>query len=175
MAVGFQVTGLDAAIKRSEHLAATLKRDVQDELNAFAFEVEGTAKQLAPADEGRLRNAISAVPGNGNLEASIVATVGYAAFMEFGTRKFAAAYVATLPPDWQSYAATFKGQSSGNFDSFLLAIIGWVKRKGIENKAAYPIALSILRNGIRERPFLYPAVNQHKPELTNRLKNILDQ
>lgn len=174
MALKLEIKGLDATIKRVNNLANNIKRDAQDELNSFADEVSKTAKKLAPADEGRLRNAINPVHGNGNLEASVVAATVYAAFMEFGTRKFAAAYVATLPADWQQYAATFKGQTgSGTFDDFIKAIMAWVKRKGIDNDAAYPIALSILRIGIRPRPFLYPAIQQHLPELRKHLKSLL--
>jgi hypothetical protein len=172
MSFRIEMKGLDATVKKVESLAANLKRDIQDELNAFAIEVSSTAKRLAPADEGHLRGAINPVFGT-NLEASIVVTVVYAAFMEFGTRKFAAQYVATLPADWQRYAATFKGRGGGDFDQFLKAIMAWVKRKGIDDAAAYPIAMKILREGVRPRPYLYPAIQQHLPELKTRLKAII--
>lgn len=174
MAVTLKVEGLDAAIKRMEHLAKDIRRDAQDILNAFVDEVARTAKRLAPGDEGRLRNSINPVRGTGNLEASVVATVVYAAFMEFGTRKYAAQYVATLPGDWKTYASTFQGQKgNGNFEQFLNAIMAWVKRKGIDNKAAYPIALKILRDGVQPHPFLYPAVQQHLPQLRKDFKDLL--
>ncbi len=173
MSFRFEIKGIDAAVKRADKLATTLKRDIQDELNEFAADVAKMAKRLAPADEGRLRNSIAPVFGTVNqLQASIVVTVIYAAFMEFGTRKFAAQYVATLPPDWQRYASTFRG-SGGSFDEFLLAIQGWVKRHGIDDAAAYPITLKILREGLRPRPFLYPSIQQHVPLLTKRLKALV--
>lgn len=174
MAIKLEIKGLDATVKRVGKLAEEIKRDTQDLLNEFVSLVARTAVLLAPADEGNLRNAIKAVRGNGNLEASVVVTVVYAAFMEFGTRKFAAIYVATLPPDWASYAATFRTKGDGDFDQFLKAIMAWVKRKGISDKAAYPIALKILRDGVRPHPYLYPAVQEHLPELRRQFKLLLD-
>jgi hypothetical protein len=97
----------------------------------------------------------------------------YAAFLEFGTRKYAAQYVASLPADWKSYAATFKGSSGGSFDELLKAIMGWVKRKGIDSDAAYPIALKIIREGIKPKPFLYPAINANLKQLQDDLNNVI--
>lgn len=133
MAFGFEIKGIDVAIKKLNNAANTLIQDAQDLLNEFVSNVASAAKRLAPGDEGHLRGAIAPIYVTGkNLEASVVAAVVYAAFMEFGTRKFAAVYVATLPADWQTYAATFRGQTGGGtFDEFLLAIMQWVKRKGI--------------------------------------------
>jgi hypothetical protein len=73
--------------------------------------------------------------------------------------------------------------------------MAWMKRKGIKggtysvktrrrkgNKAqreaedksvAYAIAKKILRDGIKERPFLYPAVNKNLPKLRKDLKELL--
>lgn len=194
MGVMFQIQGLDAAIKHSNRLAKEVKQDVQEELNEFADAVSALAKRLAPADEGHLRGAIAPIRGNGNLEASIVCAVVYAAFMEFGTRKYAAKYVATLPQDWRTYAATFKGQSGGSMDEFIQAIMAWVRRKGIsgdrtksgnvsnsrssldkQQSAAYAISLNILQNGVKPHPFLYPAVIAEVPKLTERLKKILNK
>ena len=194
MPVMFQIQGLDAAIKHSNRLAKEVKQDVQEELNEFADAVSALAKRLAPADEGHLRGAIAPIRGNGNLEASIVCAVVYAAFMEFGTRKYAAKYVATLPQDWKTYALTFKGKGGGSMDEFIQAIMAWVRRKGIsgdrtksgnvsnsrssldkQQSAAYAIALNILQNGVKPQPFLYPAVIAEVPKLTERLKKILNK
>ncbi len=141
----------------------------------FVNNVRNDAISKAPADETGLRRSINAVyPKKGvNMEASVVVTANYAAFQEFGTRKFAAQYVATLPQDWQKYAATFKGQSGGNFAQFLKSIMGWVKRKGIPTEAAYPIALKILREGIRPKKFLYTAVKDNTPGLIDDFKKLI--
>lgn len=187
----FEIKGADAAVKRTEEMVKKARANAQDALNAFGLNVERDAKRLAPADEGNLRNSINYKPGN--LSVTVTVGVNYAAYLEFGTRKFAAKYVATLPADWQSYAATFKGKGSGSMDEFIQNIMEWVRRKGIgadttgsgnvsssrssldkQQQAAYWIALNILQNGIRPHPFLYPAIYQtgHLKELKKQLNNI---
>lgn len=137
-----EIKGLDLTIKRVEGLAAESRSRAQAALNGFAFDVRNSAKDYAPKDEGHLKGSIEAVPGNGNLEASIVVATNYAAYMEFGTRKFAAKYVATLPPDWQVYAATFKGRGGGNFAEMLRSIMEWVRRKGLGSGFGGPIGVT---------------------------------
>lgn len=142
---------------------------VNDELNVFGLETVTSAKQLAPVDEGFLRNSISFVKTD--LEVEMIVAANYAAYLEFGTRSFAAAYVSTLPATWQEYAASFKG-NGGGFEDYFRNIMEWVKRKGIDPKAAYPIAISILRKGIRPHPFLYPAVEENLIKLKQNLSTI---
>ena len=187
----FEIKGADAAIKRTEEMVKKARANAQLALNTFGLSVERDAKRLAPADEGHLSNSINYKPGD--LSVTITVGVNYAAYLEFGTRKFAAKYVATLPADWQSYAATFKGKGTGSMDEFIQNIMEWVRRKGIaadttsggnvsssrssldkQQQAAYWIELNILQNGIRPHPFLYPAIYHtgHLKELKKQLQNI---
>ena len=172
MAKGFTLKfdGLDETLKKLD--VKKFERDISDELMAFGFDVERDAKQLVPVDEGFLKNSISSVPGN--LKVEIVVNADYAAYVEFGTRKFAAAYIATLPPTWQAFASKFRGTGGGSFAEFVASLMRWCKVKGIDEKAAYPIARSILLNGIKAQPFLYPAFEKNKPELIKRLKALLN-
>jgi hypothetical protein len=168
-----EVKGIDALIKKMDKLASNVQQDVQAELNAWADDTATNAKLLVASnssDEGLLLRSISPVYGQGS--ASVVASAKYAAYIEFGTRKYAAAYVSSLPSDWATYAATFKGKTGGTFQQFLLSIIGWVGRKGIDKKAAYPIARKIMIDGISPKPFLYPSVNKTLPELKKNLRAI---
>lgn len=153
-----------------DKMTAEVRVIVNDEFNAFGLEAVGLAKTLAPVDEGFLRNSITFEQGD--LVVEVIVTAHYAAYLEFGTRKFAAEYVSTLPIEWQDFAAQFKG-GGGGFEDFFANIFDWVKRKGIEPKAAYPIAISILRNGVRPQPFLYPAIEKCKIELIKNLKTVL--
>jgi HK97 gp10 family phage protein len=168
-----QVKGLDTLIKKMDKLAADVQKDVQAELNDWADQTAQNAKSLVSAnssDEGMLLRSIN--PNYGNGSASVTASAKYAAYVEFGTRKYAAAYVGTLPADWQTFAATFKGSTGGTFEQFLLSIIAWVGRKGIDKKAAYPIARKIMIDGIKPKPFMYPSVNKTLPILIKNLKAI---
>lgn len=197
-----QVTGLQAAIDRIT--PAVINEKVKDELNAFGLDVVNDAKQLAPTDEGYLKNSISHVMVNDNT-VEIKVNTNYAAYVEFGTRRFAASYVSTLPQEWRIFASQFKGKGGGDYFDFLNNILDWVIRKGIANRysiktqqpikiniknpskagigkddyerlhsAAYAIALSILKKGVKPHPFLYPAVEKNRPLLEKRIKDILN-
>lgn len=168
-----QVKGIDALIRKMDKLADAAKTEVQAELNDWADTTAANAKMLVSSnssDEGLLLRSIN--PNYGQGTASVTASAKYAAYIEFGTRKYAAAYVTSLPADWQTYAATFKGSAGGTFREFLLSIMGWVGRKGIDKNAAYPIARKIMIDGIRARPFMYPSVQKTLPVLKQNLRAI---
>ena len=171
--VNVKIDGFDKLMAKLDKMPKEAQQDVQNALNDWADRTSLDAKQLVSrqsSDEGFLLNSIH--PIYGKMSAGVVASADYAAYIEFGTRKFAAAYVGSLPSDWAQYAATFKGKGKGSFKDLLTAIMGWVKRKGIEPKAAYPIAKSIMIKGIKARPFLYPSVQKNLPLLKQDLKDI---
>lgn len=170
-----EAKGIEAIIKKFDQLSKETQADVQSALNDWADRTAADAKSLVSAnssDEGALLRSISPVYGQGS--AAVVSTSKYAAYIEFGTRKFAASYVSSLPQDWATYAATFQGKSpmSGTFADMVKSIMGWCRRKGIDEKAAYPIARKIIINGIKQRPFLYPSVNKNLPQLIKDIKDI---
>ena len=191
MAIAVNLKGLDGVMVAINKTIKEAEAGTAKALDKFQSNVVKQAKRDAPANEGMLRNSISGTVTG--LQAKIVVTANYAAYLEFGTRKFAAKYVATLPQDWQSYAATFRGKGGGTFDQFIQDIMQWVRQKGIgaqltksgnvsESKssldamqsAAYAIALNILQNGIRAQPFLYPAVKDHTPILIADIKKVFE-
>lgn len=189
--IAIKLTGLDGLMVAVNKTVAETEAQTHKALVTFAKNVETDAKRAAPANEGNLRNSIvDTVTG---LQAKVTVTANYAAYLEFGTRKFAARYVATLPQDWKTYAATFKGKGGGTMDQFIQDIMQWVQQKGIGGiktksgnvsgskdslsamqSAAYAIALNILQNGIRAQPFLYPAVVKHTPKLITDIKAVFD-
>lgn len=191
MAGGFsiKVNNMAKVLEGIASLEGKAVKVLEKELDAFGLSVVGTAKSLAPADEGLLRNSISY--NRRGLTVSIMAAAGYAAYMEFGTKGHAAKYVARLPREWQTFAAQYKGGGGGSLDDFIMAIMDWVKRKKISGtystktknrtgakgardfedaEVAYGIALAILRNGVKPHPFLYPAYEKARIELIKSLK-----
>lgn len=169
-----EIKGIDALIKKMDRLANDVQKDVQAELNDWADQTAANAKMLVSSnssDEGLLLRSIN--PNYGNGSASVTAATKYAAYIEFGTRKFAAAYVSSLPADWQTYAATFKGKTGGTFEQFILSIKAWAARKGITDKGhIYFIIKQIMRDGISPKPFMYPSVNKTLPILKQNLRAI---
>lgn len=164
---GFNINIEGDLNKKLDKIKDDVKQVITDELNEFGIAVVADASRLAPVDEGFLHQHISFEKQE--LAVEIIVAANYAAYLEFGTRAFAAVYVATLPPTWQQFAATFKG-GGGGFEDYFRNIFEWCKRKGIAEAAAYPIAISILRKGIRPHPFLFPAVESNLIKLKERLK-----
>lgn len=164
-----KIEGLEKTLARFD--VKKYEPQIQQCFNKFGIRVELAAKQAVPVDEGKLKGSIFQEPGR--LSNTFGASANYASFQEFGTRKFAAAYISTLPADWQTFARQFKGGGgSGSFEDFVMSLVGWCKRHGISEKAAYPIAIKILRNGMKPQPFLYPAFNTNKKKLLEDLNNI---
>jgi len=134
---------------KKEELAESIKalfakldkiaQDTADEVNAsldgFGGAVVKNAKLLVStnsSDEGGLLGSIDSTVNS--LSVTITSNRNYAAYIEFGTRKFAASYISSLPSEWQAYAGTFRGDKtgdSGDFNDFVQAIMAWAQRKGI--------------------------------------------
>lgn len=178
-----QITGLQQLQQRLSKTEVDKK--VNEALNSFGNAVRTTALQLAPVNEGRLRQGIFYQVGN--LQVTIGCNVDYAAYLEFGTRKFAAKYVSSLPAEWKEFASQYKGSGGGTFEQFVMRIYEWVRKKGIrstgtttgkgkktkeqdQRQLAYVIALKILREGIKPQPFLYPAFEKNRAILNKKLE-----
>jgi HK97 gp10 family phage protein len=121
--------------------------------NSTAESIVADAKIRAPVNYGQLRQSIGNTTARVGFNRSFVfANAPYSPFVEFGT----GARV-KVPKGFEQLASQFKGRQSGNFDTFLDSIRDWCKKKGIDEKLAYVIAVSILRKGITPQPFLIPA------------------
>ena len=185
--ITIDATALTIGATAVKNYSAKLSAAVNRVLNTGVTEIERTAKDLAPADRGFLRQHIKANTDK-FLEKSVTVAAPYAAYIEFGTGKLAAQWVGGLPDDWQTFAAQYKGPAGGgNFKQFVLLIAEWMKRKGITggvysvktrrrqgsavNKRmedlslAYFIARSILRKGVNPHPYLWPAYQQQQPKI----------
>ena len=181
-----KLKNIDKVFENIKSYPEDLKKVINNEFKAFGIGTVNDAKRLAPVNEGVLRNSIAS--NVEDLKVTISVNIPYAAYLEFGTKSFAQSYVSTLPPDWQTFAAEYKGKGNGNFTQFFYAILQWVIKKGFastfsvksnkrvksghqnERDAAYAIVLSILRKGIKPHPYLYPAFEKNKIELIKNLK-----
>ncbi len=174
MALTIDIKNLDKVLAEVKAYPQDVEKIINNEFQAFGQLVVNDAKRMAPVNEGRLRQSIASLQTK--LQVSITVNVDYAAYLEFGTKSFAAAHVATLPPDWQAFAAQFKGSGGGSFQELVMKIQRWVKLKGIAggDSAAYLIARSIVRKGIRPHPYLFPAFEKNKIELIRNLKQQLN-
>jgi hypothetical protein len=197
MPLTLNIKNLDSLMTEIMNYPKEMERVVNNDFQNFGQKTRDDAVELAPIDEGHLRGAMAFAVTN--LSVSVSNNMLYAPYIEFGTKKYAEYQVATLPPDWQEYAATFKGKGVGDYYDFLNAILDWVQRKGLAaryslkthkaigvkiggkgkvslsdqnrlEETARTIAWSIIRNGIRATPFLYPAYEINVIELMKQLK-----
>ena len=187
----FNVTEFDEAIIKLESLTQKLKNQIIDETNASALKIQSEAKKAAPANFGTLRGSIH-LKEEGGIDKKVYivgSDLSYAPYVEFGT----GGKVNTQ--GYNEFANTFRGKTGGTFQDMLKALVLWVKRKGItgtysiktqrrtgsrkvqskeNDSAAYAIALSILRKGLRPQPYLIPAYETEVSLLKDRIKNIVN-
>jgi HK97 gp10 family phage protein len=81
-------------------------REVDDEMAAAGLEIVTLAKQNAPTDFGRLKNAIKSNKLS-LLRHEVSVNVNYAAYVEFGTGKKYRDYSPNLTNEWKNIAADF--------------------------------------------------------------------
>jgi len=196
------VTSLLKGSQQLKELEKNLGQAVDEKLTANVTTIATTAKTLAARfkDNGGLEASINPkvdIP----LEKHVTVNANYAAFVEFGTGKYAAAHIGTLPADWQAFAASFRRQKgSGTAYDFFLQLIAWVKRhsqfkegkitgthsaktgRRTGNKsrrdaedaaAAYLIMRKIFRDGVKAQPFLYPAYDQQREQIKKDVETVL--
>lgn len=114
MAKGFTVEfkGLKETIAKLEDAGDDIKKKVDFAIGINTDAMATEAKQRAPVDTGRLRSSISANKVKDYLY-ELVAQVDYAAYLEFGTGRYAANYVPSLEPEWEALAKQFYKNGQG--------------------------------------------------------------
>lgn len=197
MKFNVKVTGLAELQKQIVTASEKVKQVCEKEVQAAGQDWVAGAVRDAPVDQVALKAAISFKQSDTNTAAGslisveIVAQRFYAPFIEFGTKgKY-------LPiPGTEQIAAQFKGFKGGDFMELLRMIARWVRRKGItgtysvktrkrtgskinqfaeDYSAAWPIALSILRNGINPHPFFFKQGETVWPNLIKRMQASLER
>lgn len=186
-----EIEGLEKLQQKLNKLPAKITKLIDLEIDAGAKEINAGQLRLVPVDEGRLKQSLS-VAKTKNLEREIVTNAFYAPYIEFGTKS-----QVSVPSELTAFAAQFKGGTGakGSFDDFLLVILDWVHRKGIAGRfstkskrrvgnkntqlqedfeAAFPIALSILRKGIKPHPFFFPPFLIEKPKIINNIAQVIN-
>jgi len=184
------ITGMAGLKAEFASMAKELPDIVSGELETMSQEWVKLAKTDAPADQGALRGSITYYPA-GPMKYEIVAQKFYAPFMEFGTKgKYQPI------PGTESIAAQFKGYKGGDFMELLRMIVRWVKRKGItgtysvktrrrtgnkvnqiseDYSAAWPIAMSILKNGVSPHPFFFKQMHIVWPQMVRNVERRIAQ
>ena len=154
-------------LNKLESASKEIRTKGEIEIERSARKIEAQAKRNAPTGaSNRLKTSID-VRGS-KLEREVYTDVKYAPYVEFGTKS-----KVEIPPGLEGYAMQFKGNRGGSFEDFEASLKLWARRKGIPEEAVYPIMKSILHNGVKAQPFLFPAFFAEQPELIKRLKKVI--
>ena len=150
--------------QKSEEIQGKIKAQI----NKSALAIETGAKIKVKTDQGRLNTSILAKFSDGGLTSLVGTDVDYAPFVEFGTKS-----KVEIPAGLEAYAMQFKGSKSGSWDDLVRKITAWARRNGIEEEAIPLIAMKIAKNGVKARPFLFPAVEEEKPRLISGMEEAI--
>jgi len=170
MKVDINIVNLDKIVEKYE----TFGKKGRDAAAELVFDVSSeTAEQAKKNARGQSFDRGSLVQGiyvkkRGEMDADVIASAAHSGYVEFGT----GAQV-KVPPAFQSIAT--KIRSRPKKDGALQAIREWCKRKGIDEKAAWPILMAILKRGLTPKPFFYPAFLFARGEIKRKAKIILKQ
>lgn len=151
MKVNAKLKGVDKLLKDFREFGKEGVKEFGSITKLTAQDIVGMAKVNAPKNLGKLSQSIHKEKVT-DLNYKIKVGLDYGVYVEFGTGR-----KASVPPELQKEASRFKGRKMGSFEEGLKSIRDWCRSKGIEESAAYPIFMSILRNGIEPKPYLYPA------------------
>jgi hypothetical protein len=124
------------------------------------------AARQAPKDVGKLGVISSKQIENGKWE--VDGNKEYSAYMEWGTKSRV-----NVPSEFQNYASTFMGGSSGGNVKEL--IYSWVLRKGLPASLQWPIFISIIKKGVRPHPYFFVQKPIIEQQLLRDLKQLISQ
>lgn len=193
--LGVEIQNLDKLLARIDNVKLVLKKEVDEELRAGAFEMNAEAvrninRNNSIGFSGGLQRDQQVIK-KGFGEYYVANLAPYAGFVEFGTGA-----KSKPPSEWSAYAAKFKGKGIPGGGKMLDRITLWVRAKGIagrysvksrkrlgkrskqdeeDRQVAYLIMLSILKNGASPHPFLYPAFIKVGPEIKRRIRSIIQK
>jgi hypothetical protein len=164
----FEIKGLAQLERRLKSMPSNIKKEVGGEIQDGARRINGKQLRLVPVDEGGIKQS-TITRKVSDLEVELLSSKRYAPFMEFGTKKRV-----RVPVEVQEFAVQFNvnGPKIG-FDAFLKIITAWASRKGINPKAAYPIALSILRHGVKSHPFFFDPFFSERDAIIKNVETVL--
>lgn len=190
------VKGFDELSRKLKKINEAAPALVGNVIKKGGLRIVAQAKRNAVVDTGGLRSSIFFEQLDA-LSIHIVVNAAHAPYIEFGTGKYV-----SVPAELQNYAAGFKGKKGGSFEEMVKHILAWMKRKGIKpieeqqydpesgyvrtprkkkksqkesqlKGLAYVIAAKLLREGIKPKPFFYPAFFQERPKILAEVEQVI--
>jgi hypothetical protein len=115
-ALNIEITGVKEAFNKVKANFNKISDEIDMEMGDGILKIVTQAKTLVPANFSRLRTSLY-VNKLGKFNYEFGSNVNYAAYVEFGTGKYAATYVPTIEPEFQRFALTYKTSNPGNLIS----------------------------------------------------------
>jgi hypothetical protein len=115
-ALNIEITGVKDAFNKFKGNFNKIADEIDMEMGDGIERIVTQAKTLVPANFSRLRSSLY-VTKLGKYNYEFGSNVNYAAYVEFGTGKYAASYVPSLEPEWQRFALTYKTANPGKLPS----------------------------------------------------------
>lgn len=198
--INVNIQGLDATVTfMAKQAPAELEKLVKQELSAFAQNTTTMAQRLSPIDEGHLRRSIAPKVEGLSAEVTVNADYApylefgtkafaesYVSSLPADWQELAGTFKGRGGGNFEQLVQRLtewvhrKGLGSGFSGTVGVAgtySVKTRKRTGAkavqanqDRQAAYMIARSILKKGIKPHPFLYPAYEANKKKLIDNLK-----
>ena len=163
-----KVTGGDRFRRDLKRLEQETRGGVVRALEVTGAEMVNEADNYIPVDMREVRQQTGFRVDKERLLTAMYSNAPHAPFVEFGTGT-----KVKVPAELQELAARFKGSKGGSFKDLLANIQAWCKRKGIEEKAAYPIAVSIANKGISGHGFMYRGLLKGRALFTKQIAGLV--
>ena len=161
-----EVENIGQLVKDLHKYSDEVKKELSNQTERSARKVQRSAMNKVRVDVGDLRASIRV--RTNQIEGEVYTDKKHAPYEEFGTGRYV-----KIPPGLGDVASQFQGGKGGGFDELLKSIKRWVKAKGIEEGAAFPIAMKIAKYGREGQAFMYPAAEEERRPYLQAVKRIL--
>ena len=115
-ALTIQITGVKEAFDKIKNNIKIASDEIDMEMGNGIEKIITQAKTLVPAQYSRLASSLR-VNKIAKFNYRYGSNVNYAAYVEFGTGKYAASYVPSLENEWQELALSYKTSTPGRLPS----------------------------------------------------------
>lgn len=171
MKITASIQGEKALVKKFQSFGSFGEQILDDVTARNADDVEDEAKALASKKAVDLGDVVQGIRAEkvSDMNYTVTSYAFHSAYVEFGTGP-----QVSVPVEFNAIASKVRSRNTkGTFQKGLDNIRGWCKRHGIEENAAFPIFMAILRRGLMPRPFMYPAFIKARYQYPKDVKKAL--
>jgi hypothetical protein len=160
------IRGLGASKASLRLQGKNLEAFVKTQVEIVGRKGELEAKSRAAKDLGDVAQKMSYESTRNGFGARLSSNSDHGVVSEFGSGG-----KVDIPKGYESMAKKAgQAMKKGKWKDFIENIEDWAVRKGMDKSAAYPIAMSIYKNGVKATPALIPSAKNAYQDLVRRLR-----